>query len=44
LKILEGEILHGDHVVVDADVPRRQMVFTVSGRVEAEPAQTRRAS
>ena len=32
LKILEGEVLHGDHVVVDADVPKRQMVFTVSGR------------
>src|SRR5262249_21325338 len=25
LKILEGEVLHGDHVVIDADVPRRQM-------------------
>jgi len=21
LKILEGEVLHGDHVVVDADIP-----------------------
>src|SRR6266852_1131577 len=29
LKILEGEILHGDHVVVDADIPKRQMTFTV---------------
>jgi ATP-dependent Clp protease ATP-binding subunit ClpB len=39
LKILEGEVLHGDHVVVDADVPRRQMTFTVSGR---EPLKARR--
>ncbi|HWG86875.1 MAG TPA: ATP-dependent chaperone ClpB [Candidatus Acidoferrales bacterium] len=31
LKILEGEVKHGDHVVVDADVPSRQMKFTVSG-------------
>jgi ATP-dependent Clp protease ATP-binding subunit ClpB len=40
LKILEGEILHGDHVVVDADIHKRQMIFTVSGR---EPAKARRA-
>ena len=39
LKILEGEILHGDHVVVDADVPKRQMAFTVNGR---EPSKARR--
>jgi hypothetical protein len=31
-------------VVVDADVPKRQMVFTASGQVEAEPARTRRSS
>src|SRR6476646_9223737 len=43
LKILEGEVLHGDHVVVDADVPKRQMVFTVSGRVEAKPVGSQRA-
>src|SRR5882724_7706215 len=43
LKILEGEVLHGDHVVVDADVPKRQMVFTVSGRTEAKPVGARRA-
>lgn len=45
LKILEGEILHGDHVVVEADVPKRQMVFTVSGRaatVDAQPAAARK--
>jgi ATP-dependent Clp protease ATP-binding subunit ClpB len=44
LKILEGEVLHGDHVVVDADVPKRQMTFTVSGRTEAKPAAAKRAS
>ncbi|MGB9105213.1 MAG: ATP-dependent chaperone ClpB [Terriglobales bacterium] len=39
LKILDGEVLHGDHVIVDADVPRRQMVFKVSRRVgEHAPA------
>ncbi len=39
LKILDGEVLHGDHVIVDADQPRRQMVFKVSRRVgEAAPA------
>ncbi|HEX9120814.1 MAG TPA: ATP-dependent chaperone ClpB [Terriglobales bacterium] len=30
LKILDGEVLHGDHVIVDADQPRRRMVFKVS--------------
>jgi ATP-dependent Clp protease ATP-binding subunit ClpB len=43
LKILEGEVLHGDHVVVDADVGKRQMVFTVSGRTEAKPVGSQRA-
>jgi ATP-dependent Clp protease ATP-binding subunit ClpB len=43
LKILEGEVLHGDHVVIDADVAARKMVFTVSGRTaEKEPAKARR--
>ncbi|HEY6968671.1 MAG TPA: ATP-dependent chaperone ClpB [Candidatus Angelobacter sp.] len=37
LKILEGEVLHGDHVVIDADVPRRQVVFTVADRHAKEP-------
>jgi ATP-dependent Clp protease ATP-binding subunit ClpB len=27
LKILDGEVLHGDHVIVDADKAQRQMVF-----------------
>jgi ATP-dependent Clp protease ATP-binding subunit ClpB len=39
LKILEGEILHGDHVVIDADVPKRQMTFTVSARVSKDTPQ-----
>jgi ATP-dependent Clp protease ATP-binding subunit ClpB len=32
LKILEGEVKHGDHVEVDADIPKRQMTFTVGER------------
>jgi ATP-dependent Clp protease ATP-binding subunit ClpB len=35
LKILDGEVLHGDHVVVDADAGK--IKFTVSERVR-EPA------
>ena len=44
LKILEGEIQHGDHVIIDADVPRRQMVFTVADRhvAERQPQRTAR--
>ncbi|HEV3036788.1 MAG TPA: ATP-dependent chaperone ClpB [Candidatus Angelobacter sp.] len=41
LKILEGEVLHGDHVIIDADVPKRQMNFLVAGRQTTEPARTR---
>jgi ATP-dependent Clp protease ATP-binding subunit ClpB len=33
LKILDGEVLHGDHVVVDADRKTRKMTFKVSERV-----------
>jgi len=33
LKILDGEVLHGDHVVVDADKKAGKMVFAVSERV-----------
>ncbi len=33
IKILDGEILHGDHVVVDADLGKRQIMFQVSHRV-----------
>jgi ATP-dependent Clp protease ATP-binding subunit ClpB len=43
LKILDGEVLHGDHVVVDADKKTGKMVFAVSKRVgEKEPAKARR--
>ncbi len=33
LKILDGAVLHGDHVVVDADKKTGKMTFTVSERV-----------
>jgi ATP-dependent Clp protease ATP-binding subunit ClpB len=38
LKILDGEVLHGDHVVVDADKKAGKMTFKVSERVGAEVA------
>jgi len=45
LKILDGEVLHGDHVVVDADIKERKMTFTVSragaGKRPKQPAGTR---
>jgi ATP-dependent Clp protease ATP-binding subunit ClpB len=42
LKILDGEILHGDHVVVDADKKTGKMTFAVSRRVgEKETAPAR---
>jgi ATP-dependent Clp protease ATP-binding subunit ClpB len=43
LKILDGEVLHGDHVVVDADKKTRKMTFKVSERVgEKEPAKAKK--
>jgi ATP-dependent Clp protease ATP-binding subunit ClpB len=33
LKILDGEVLHGDHVIVDADKKAGKMTFEVSRRV-----------
>jgi ATP-dependent Clp protease ATP-binding subunit ClpB len=43
LKILDGEVLHGDHVVVDAEKKAGKMTFAVSKRVgEKEPAKARR--
>jgi ATP-dependent Clp protease ATP-binding subunit ClpB len=43
LKILDGEILHGDHVVVDADKKAGKMTFEVSKRVgETVPAKAKR--
>ena len=42
LKILDGEILHGDHLVVDADKKAGKMTFETSKRVgEKEPARIR---
>ncbi len=39
MKILDGEVLHGDHVVVDADKKAGKMTFKVSERVvKKEPA------
>jgi ATP-dependent Clp protease ATP-binding subunit ClpB len=43
LKILDGEVLHGDHIVVDADKKAGKMTFAVSSRVgEKEPAKTKK--
>src|SRR5205807_1362649 len=42
LKILDGEILHGDHVIADADKKAGRMKFEVSKRVgEKEPVKTK---
>jgi ATP-dependent Clp protease ATP-binding subunit ClpB len=39
LKILDGEVQHGDHVIVNADKKAGKMIFTVSERVgEKKPA------
>jgi len=37
LKILDGEVLHGDHVVVDVDKKQQKLTFKVAKRV-GEPA------
>jgi len=43
LKILDGEVLHGDHVVVDADRKAGKMIFSVSRPAGAkEPAAVRK--
>jgi ATP-dependent Clp protease ATP-binding subunit ClpB len=43
LKILDGEVLHGDHIIVDADKKAGKMKFEVSKRVgEKEPAKAKR--
>ncbi len=43
MKILDGEILHGDHVIIEADKKAGKMKFEVSKRVgEKEPAKTKR--
>ena len=38
LKILDGAVLHGDHVVVDADKKAAKMTFKVSERVGEKEA------
>jgi ATP-dependent Clp protease ATP-binding subunit ClpB len=44
LKILDGEVLHGDHLIVDADKRTGKIIIEVSKRVgEKEPAKLRRA-
>jgi len=41
IKILDGEVLNGDHVVVDANLSARQITFQVSHRVgEKQPSVT----
>ncbi len=40
LKILDGEILHGDHVVVEADPLNNRLRFEVKHRKSEEPAPT----
>jgi len=43
LKILDGAVLHGDHVIVDADKKAGKMKFEVSQRVgEKAPAKAKR--
>jgi ATP-dependent Clp protease ATP-binding subunit ClpB len=43
LKILDGEVLHGDHIVVDADKKAGKLKVEVSHRVgEKEPAKAKR--
>jgi ATP-dependent Clp protease ATP-binding subunit ClpB len=43
LKILDGEVLHGDHVIVDGDKKSGKMKFEVSKRVgEQEPVKAKR--
>jgi ATP-dependent Clp protease ATP-binding subunit ClpB len=44
LKILDGEVLHGDHVIVDADKRAGKIIIEVSKRVgKKEPAKLKRA-
>jgi ATP-dependent Clp protease ATP-binding subunit ClpB len=38
IKILDGEVLHGDHVKVDADPLNNRLTFEVAGRKAGEPA------
>ena len=38
LKILDGEVLHGDHVIVDVDKKKQQLTFKVAKRAGAPAA------
>ena len=38
MKILDGEVLHGDQVTVDADPTRRQMIFRTARRMGEKSA------
>ncbi len=43
MKILDGEVLHGDHVIVDADKRAGKMKFEISKRIgEQEPVKAKR--
>jgi ATP-dependent Clp protease ATP-binding subunit ClpB len=43
MKILDGEVLHGDHVIVDVDKKTGKVKFEISKRVgEKEPAKARK--
>jgi ATP-dependent Clp protease ATP-binding subunit ClpB len=42
MKILDGEVLHGDHIVVDADKKAGKMKFEVSKRVGEKQAEKAR--
>jgi ATP-dependent Clp protease ATP-binding subunit ClpB len=43
MKILDGDVRHGDHVIVDADKKTGKMTFKVSERVgEKEPARAKK--
>jgi ATPases with chaperone activity, ATP-binding subunit len=39
MKILEGEVLHGDHVIADADPGSHRLVFTVERGGERKPVE-----
>jgi ATP-dependent Clp protease ATP-binding subunit ClpB len=42
LKILDGEVLHGDHVIVDADKKTGKLQFEISPRIGEEVKETKK--
>jgi len=44
MKILDGEVLHGDHVVVDADKSREGLTFTVKRRASPPAGEKEKAA